>query len=225
MERRNWIDRNLVMIIKFLECLGPRVQLNIYTSSTSIIAPADIFYGIDYIDEIPEHIFDFIKASRTLTLHSGLIVSLRSNGIYSGSVAVNMLIQNKDVQYENKVSELNASVCSIKKQLENETYNSSEYQSSLEINGKIYHHRGMSFSRKGIEYIYESDDHSMIKSEYEDAQKCLHRFLIDSLYKLEMVHEIYGTSTDCCNYISRNPFYNYLYKGLSLLIPLIILIG
>lgn len=220
-QRRNWVDRYLVLILKFLEAVGPRVQLNIYTSVVDTIPPADIFYGIDYIDEIPRYIFDFIEASRKFTIHDGYIVSLRSNGVYSGSVALDVVINRNDPSYESKMHELCNAVSVHQERLDAETHVSLEYHRSVELNDKIYRMSGMSFSKRGTEYNYVTDRHREIKAEHEASEMMFREYMVHSFYKLQKIHQIHGLSTDCSSYVSQHPMYKYLY-GLWALIPLML---
>lgn len=236
LERAKWVEVQITRIIKFLEVmyyLQIDLELNIFPHCQSLedaiheklIHPSDIFYGLDYIDESPQFIFTFMECALKTTKSDGVIISLRTDGIfdspnihftisknqYNTSDEARLHALKTDIQTQRMF--VNAEIHRIKATSNDDNDYEPVY---ITHNGKRFKYTSHVWNNEG-----EFDEYTT--EVYNNAKAILeHKY--DNFY--DTVSEIFHQNTIIASWHGPNycdirmrldPYINYIFPGLGLL--------
>lgn len=221
-ERRTWMQfltLRFAYFINWLKWLNPKIELKIrlYPSINKLIEDnvlTDLFIGTDYLDECYFKVRQFLIASLCCTKLNGIIASLRTNGLFTKNIYLDIMrndsnskILNLKTQYD---EELNILYDELKEESikfyeldgKEHMYKWSDDDNIRNIGGKNYRFKHGTCDNKGRYDMFVTDKYDSIKEKIDktrDEHDKKYTELFNNLSKIYNLHEDIKLNTSSTN--------------------------
>jgi hypothetical protein len=211
--RMQFLTLRFAYFINWLKWLNPKIELKIrlYPSISKLIKDnvlTDLFIGTDYLDEFYFKVRQFLIASLCCTKLNGIIASLRTNGLFTKNIYLdikrnnsNSEILNLKTQYDEELNilydELNSESIKFYESdgKEHMMYKWSDDDNIRNIGGKNYRFKHSTGDNKGRYDMFVTDKYDSIKEKIDktrDEHDKKYTELFNNLSKIYNLHRCAG---------------------------------